>query len=352
MTCVLCASPLADATIVNTVARNEYPQTCVACPRCAFVQESPMPTADEMAAYYADGSYRREFPPLRSEAEEVDLANDAAEWLAVNLAPLPSDRLLEIGCGYGRVAALLGASVLEADPAMLSEAIGRGARAHVDGDVYSIVYAMQVLEHQTDPVATLREWRRYLAPHGRIHVQVPTLERMYGGASHFFQRPHVVNFTERTLRIALRLAGFDGITSGIGGQVLAATATLDEACAYDEIESLGPIDDVPALIAAHEQQRVDVQPSDVERWLASDGPRPGDDVLRHALTHFAGLASTAIDGVARLSQAAEQRTEIGDAAWSLNPWVLGYQAGTQAADQRYQQATAQLANALRMKAMS
>jgi hypothetical protein len=110
---------------------------------------------------------------------------------------------------------------------------------------------------------------------------------------------------------------------------------------------LGPIDDVRALIAKHESTR----PSATEAWLSNSGPRPSDDELRFALRHFASLAGTAIDGVARISLAAESHLDSFDSAWSLSPWVLGYQAGCAATHESYQQVTAHLANALRVKAM-
>jgi SAM-dependent methyltransferase len=374
--CALCAHE-APGTIVNRIARNNTPQVSVACSRCAFVQVSPMPSEGELREYYASGRYRVDFPSLRTEEQEETLAREGAEWLAANVGIVPGCGALEIGCGYGRVAALTGASAIELDPDMRAEAISRGVNvllsaaerfardeamtgygdyAEVDetpepGD-YSVVYAMQVLEHQPDPVATLREWRSYLASNGRIHVQVPTLEAMYGGAAHWFQYPHVVSFTERTLRIALRMAGFDGIRSGIGDHVLFATATLAEPVTYEVAASeIGPPDDVIALIARHEAAMADRRPSDVERWLSGESAsRPSDAALRHALTLMVSIASTGMDGVARLAQAAEHECEAGDAQWSLDPWVLGYQAGTTVTHQRYQQALAHLANALRVRA--
>ena len=37
MTCILCHTDLTAAQVVNTVARNGYPQTSVVCPRCGLV---------------------------------------------------------------------------------------------------------------------------------------------------------------------------------------------------------------------------------------------------------------------------------------------------------------------------
>jgi hypothetical protein len=91
------------------------------------------------------------------------------------------------------------------------------------------------------------------------------------------------------------------------------------------------------------------EPSAIERWLNGEGERPSDEVLRHALTIFSAVAAMGMDGVARLSEGATARCEAGDSQWSISPWVLGYQAGCVASHQRYQQALAHLANAIKVK---
>lgn len=90
--------------------------------------------------------------------------------------------------------------------------------------------------------------------------------------------------------------------------------------------------------------------SDVERWLAGECERPSDEAIKHALGLFVGIAMQGMNGTARLAMAAERRLNEVDTRWSLNPWVLGYQAGEAATDQRYQQALSHVANALRWKA--
>lgn len=273
MTCILCHTDLTAAQVVNTVARNGYPQTSVVCPRCGLCQVTPMPSAEEVTAYYASGEYRREFPPLPVgsvrpgdtgyEAALDDRASQAADWLVLH-GMRRGDTVTEIGCGDGRLAAALTrrgllVDVVEADPAMLEKARSRGCSVWLEEKPWRVDWLLscQVLEHQTDPVATLRGWRRLVDYEtGRLHVEVPTLERMYGGASHFFQRPHLVNFTTRTLRLALLVAGFDNVRTGLNGSVLWATAEHGQPMTIDAaLAEVGPPDDVAALIAAHEESR-------------------------------------------------------------------------------------------------
>lgn len=356
--CVLC-SYVGDALTVNRLARHETPQVSVACERCGFVQADPMPDPFQVMRYYASGEYRSDFRPLRTADEEDRVALVAAAWLRDRVGIKPGAGALEIGGGHGRVAALTGAVMMEVDNAAACEAAARGVTTVVQPaqGAHPIVYAMQVLEHQPDPVATLKEWSGYVAPGGLLHVQVPTLERMYGGASYFFQRPHVVNFTKRTLALAMGMAGLSVVDAGIDGTVLYMTGRVrpDGPMTYDDARDLvgalgmGVRDDVPALIAEHEQEWQASQPSHVERWLAGDGPRPADEVIKQALTHMADVAMQGFNGIGRLAVAAERRTNESDDKWSLNPWVLGYVAGEASCNERWQQAIAHVSNSLRMR---
>ena len=329
--CVLCAASLDAAPVVNEVARHGYPQRSVACPRCAMVQESPMPSAESLTAYYASGDYRREFAWTRSPDERADDACAAAEWLRAHLGDMR--RSLEIGCGEGRVASWLGADAIEADPAMAAEAASRGVHVGSRG-AYDVVYALQVIEHQADPVASLREWRGMLAPGGRVHVQLPTLERMYGGASHFFQRPHVANFTRLTLGIALRMAGLRPTVISVSGCVMYATAERAEPMTFAEASAYsGPVDDVPALLAAHEaERRRPLASSDVlERWIEgaslADLPTGSEAALRLEVLYLAESYGRLAQSVGKVAlDLHDEAVRLGE-TWDADPLLYGYAMG-------------------------
>lgn len=349
---------LADAPrVVNAIARNGYPQVSVACARCSFVQVEPMPTAEEVAAYYASGAYRREFQPLPYDgvdpgdplyAETLDrMAAQEAAFVCQSLQFVAPRRIHEVGCGEGRLSAAMAqrghnVSAWDEDPGMRAAAQSRGVRTvgRIVGDERDAVIACQVLEHMTDPIATLTEWRAMLKPGGLLHVQVPTLEAMYGGAAHFFQRPHLVQFTRRTLLLTLYRAGFRPGPMGISGSVLWCTAiAADECLSYEAaVEALGslvafyeqrgaiagglPQDDVPALIAAHEATRS--QPSALERWLA------GGDASPEARVEVAQLKKTAElsrDAWIALSHALQDEVTRLSEAWSPDAWTHGYYCG-------------------------
>ncbi len=103
----------------------------------------------------------------------------------------PGQSLLDIGCGPGTITADLARLVapgltvgLDASQEIIEQARASATTARnlsfQVGDAYSlpfadgsfdVVHAHQVLQHLTDPVAALREWRRVVAPDGVLALR-------------------------------------------------------------------------------------------------------------------------------------------------------------------------------------
>jgi hypothetical protein len=353
--CRLCGHGFWGA-VVNKVARNNTPQVSVSCARCAFVQVARMPTHVELYEYYSSGRYRAEFPPLMSEEQEEASASAAARFLAT-IGIVPGVGALEIGCGYGRVAALTGASALEADPRMAEEAAGRGVSVidRATPGAYSFVYAMQVLEHQADPIGMLRRWRSYLSSGGRVHVQVPTLEAMYGGSGYWFQKPHLTSWTSRTLTFALIMAGFERVTVGIDGTVLWATAFRSESAAptYEALAAAvsWPVDDPAQLIASHDAAHAEVNRRGVlSRFL--DGGTVDDAELRREVLRLADTFDLARESIAKMAADLGEIARVEGEAYEADAFLYGYRQGKARQSAMVQSTLTALANGLVIRATS
>jgi SAM-dependent methyltransferase len=159
------------------------------------------------------------------------------DWLGLE----PGDRVLDLGCGFGRHAyesLRRGAQVVACDfsPAELKDVSGMfraiedgeelpatAAGACVNGDgtrlpfangSFDKVIAAEVLEHIPDDAAAMAELHRVLKPGGTLAVTVPAWlpERINWALTEEYHAPfveggHVRIYTEAGLRAGLRAAG-------------------------------------------------------------------------------------------------------------------------------------------------
>jgi SAM-dependent methyltransferase len=159
------------------------------------------------------------------------------DWLGV----APGDRVLDLGCGFGRhafeslrrgarvtacdfslaelkdVNAMFGA--IDVDEELPASANGNAAngdatRLPFADEVFDRIIASEVLEHIPDDTSAFRELARVLKPGGTIAVTVPAwlAERICWALSEEFHAPfveggHVRIYTEAGLRRQLRDAG-------------------------------------------------------------------------------------------------------------------------------------------------
>lgn len=116
-------------------------------------------------------------------------AENSAAYLLPHLTPGMS--LLDVGCGPGNITADLATIVapgetigVDAGVDVIAQAerdhggdpspkfaVGDGYALGFEDDTFDVVHAHQVLQHLTDPVAALREWRRVLKPGGILAVR-------------------------------------------------------------------------------------------------------------------------------------------------------------------------------------
>lgn len=368
MTCAICSTPLDAATVVNTVARGGYPQTSVACPTCALVQVRPLPTDAELAAYYAE-EYRRDFhdlplgdlvpwsPPwiaASREAAAVYLRDTVFGNLGPQAKPLTA---LEVGAGHGFVAEALAAMGLRVDVVEPGEQCRERLRgltgvtlldAERVEDVagrYDLVIALHVVEHMRDPVGFLAALHERASDGGNVWVEVPDVMRPYGPLSHFFQRPHLYNFSVHTLALAMIRAGFtDGCHVGPSTQakVLCAwglRAATVAPCSYeDAVQRLGRVlqggraEEVAQHLVEYEWRRTNSHGAMLSRWLSGEsaeslGGERFETFLRHQFQEIDASGSTMRSNLHAWTQQVQGWAINRSTAWADTEWSQGYIAG-------------------------
>jgi ubiquinone/menaquinone biosynthesis C-methylase UbiE len=163
-------------------------------------------------------------------------------------------RVLDLGCGEGRLAARLaetGAEVTGLDSSR--EALARARKAHPDLELatpsadgtlpfadssFDALVCVNVLQHVADTQLLLSETRRVLVPAGHLAIAVPwhgTLKNLLI-ALRSFERHHdplepVLRFyTRRSLHALLTAFGFEEIVArGVGGMPLFRETLLARA---------------------------------------------------------------------------------------------------------------------------
>ena len=229
----------------------------IACDHCALVYQSPRPTREAMADYYANG-YREHYGDIGypkpgggyAKLDDPDFEATKDIWhrtQAGNAKKLgetkAGDRVLEIGCRHGRTLAIM-RDELGIEPYGIEPGLGEAEKAKqagIDCFVGTIedydpgelrfdqIQSFHVLEHLHDPLAALIRMRGWLKPGGRMVIEVPNVYQPYGLLQdNFFQNAHLTNFSESTLRVLLQRAGYTTLRS-IDHSALFAVATPDES---------------------------------------------------------------------------------------------------------------------------
>lgn len=136
-------------------------------------------------------------------------------------------RALDVGCSSGSLLLKLrergwdaqGVEIAES-PAMVAKRLGFDVHigtlesSSFEDGRFDAVFAMMVIEHVPDPIATLREIRRLLVPGGLLVISVPNFgcwERVvFGRYWRGLELPrHFQHFTRRSLRQLAELADFE-----------------------------------------------------------------------------------------------------------------------------------------------
>ena len=227
-----CYCPVCMHAASPEIVENFYSYSLRECPDCRlqFWEPRQMPDARWYSAMYGE----RDSRILPLEPGHNFFLRDA-------LAPR-GGRLLDVGCGTGNfliAATDAGYSVsgIELDPAAASFAAehcppGRvfsvpleTFRSQHPNEMFDVVTFFEVLEHQADPAAFLREIRSCLRPRGFIALSVPNRQRWQTSMDALDYPPnHFLRWNPQSLQIAMTAHRFSVLSIECETPTVAYTA--------------------------------------------------------------------------------------------------------------------------------
>ena len=216
--------PFLTARDINVFVPGEF--ELVRCAICGIVYVNPRPTAASIGEYYPS----RYWAPPPPEGAKPYLDTGMRRVLALLTRRYPSGRVLDVGCGVGKMPAVMGELGLEAVGLEPYEHACKLAReryglevicatlqeADLPNSSFDAVTLFDVLEHVHDPVGDLRRAFELLKPGGSVFVKVPNLAalqaRIFGRWWYCLDTPrHLFHFSPASLRRTLEAAGFRDI---------------------------------------------------------------------------------------------------------------------------------------------
>jgi 2-polyprenyl-3-methyl-5-hydroxy-6-metoxy-1,4-benzoquinol methylase len=239
---------------------------------------------------YRDDAPRSPWRLLAPVFDALPGRREQLEQSVMFLAARPDGRLLDVGCGDGaRLSRMreLGWRVTGTDlderalePARragLDVKLGTLAEQRFASGAFDAVTLSHVIEHVPDPVETLRECRRVLAPGGVVMAVTPNVESMgharWGARWRGLEPPrHLQVFTWDALEAAARSAGFGHVTMRTVARIAGTIAV--ESLVPASVEGRAPVPpDVRELARRFEAH---------ERAALASAPRAGEELVLEA----------------------------------------------------------------------
>lgn len=229
--CLLCGQRHSELLIEAADGRSDGSGlwfAVVQCQNCGLCFTNPRPTAATLAQFYPE-TYEPHRAPRRMNAAPFPRLRgwDRFHEFRKSLPWHGARRLLDFGCGGGSYLARMsrqgwrvtGLDVSEVAVRRVRNELGlralQGTLPHPElhPDSFDVITMWQSLEHVHEPLTTLREAFRLLAPGGKLVVAVPNIDSLpfcwFGRCWLGLDLPrHLTHFAPWTLTLMLQRAGF------------------------------------------------------------------------------------------------------------------------------------------------
>ncbi len=221
--CIICGK---DETELVALQRG---YRMVQCRHCKLVYMNPRPDREELKLLYRNYHIRNGKNEDDWNTLMEGIFRETASFLVKKFPE--GGTLLDVGCGYGHFIEIMkkeGWSVMGIDPSPLTLASAKKRGLNVregtfedietEPDSFDAITMFYVLEHLHEPLSALRKAWRLLRPEGILVVRVPhttpvvRILSLLSIPNNLYDLPfHLYDFSPRTLKEIIGMAGFSGI---------------------------------------------------------------------------------------------------------------------------------------------
>lgn len=195
------------------------------CLNCSLVQANPLPTQKQVDSLY-QGDYWKNFSfyGAQMETHKNYFQKKIAELKKIKSA----GRLLDVGCALGALLEIAEKQGFDAEGIDISDyAVKQCRRSGLkasqvivtnlrEKSYFDIITAFEVVEHELDPLRTIKKANELLKDNGLLVVTVPdsgtfTSQIMGKYWISYKNKEHLFHFTVKSLRLLLEKGGFKKI---------------------------------------------------------------------------------------------------------------------------------------------
>jgi len=254
-TCDLCGS--SNFETISEYDRHNKPLKTGICQGCGLVMHQPMPSEDEISAYYAK-DYRRDYhgESKPSPRRIMRAWNNGQRILGQIKTAIPKKaKVFEIGAGIGCTVKSFEADGFDAsgiEPNTDFNSYTQGVlHANVENiNLYDleadhsrdVLLLIHVIEHFVSPKRALTHMRGLIKDDGLLYIECPNVGAPFATFDRLFHFAHTYNFTHNTLINMAKASGFEVVqaftdTADPDIQILFKKIDIPEGVEFDKQEA-------------------------------------------------------------------------------------------------------------------
>ena len=220
--CDLCGG--CKFTIVSQRDRRNLPLTTGVCEGCGLVSHLPVPSEEEVSAYYAN-DYRRDYHGESTPSNRrIMRAWNNGKRILNQVTPHIADHInaFEIGAGIGCTVKNFEVAGHKASGIEPNKDFNAYTRDVLHADVENrnlydldatedkqLILLIHVIEHFSSPTRALTQMRGQLEEHGLLYIECPNIGAPFATFGRLFHFAHIYNFTPNTLIAMAAKCGFE-----------------------------------------------------------------------------------------------------------------------------------------------